>query len=316
LLTDVVGHPAFRPQEVEAEREVIVEEILMSEDAPDDVAMTALYESLFPDHGVGRETLGSRGTVESMSRDEIVSFHSDRYRPANVVVAAAGDLHHEQVVDAVGSLLGDLDAGARPRRQPPSGQVVERRVIRRPTEQAHLAIGWRALDYDDPDRYALWVANHVTGGGMSSRLFQEVREERGLAYTVYTSPASYQDCGAMSLYAGTAPSRLAELLAVVDAVLDGLVADGITVDELEVAVGFLQGSMLLGLEDTASRMARLGSGEISRNEVTSIDEHLARIRAVTVDDVHRVLTRVFGGSRASVVVGPFEHDDLAAPSAP
>ena len=305
LLTDVVSRPAFREGEVEAEREVILEEILMSEDAPDDVAITALYESLFPAHGVGRETLGTRTTIGAMPRYEIVAFHHRHYRPANLVVAAAGDLSHDQVVESVSGFFADAEAGARPGRQAPTEQPVAQRVITRPTEQAHVAIGWRGLDYDDPDRYALWVANHVAGGGMSSRLFQEVREERGLAYTVYTSPSSYQDCGSVTLYAGTSPQRLSELFDVVNQVIDDLLALGITAEEHEVATGFLTGSLLLGLEDTGSRMVRLGSSETSRDEVIPVEEHLARIRAVTPDDVHRVLRRVFGGAHTSVVVGPF-----------
>lgn len=312
LLTDVIGAPAFRPAEVEAEREVILEEILMSEDAPDDVAMTAVYDCLFPQHGVGRETLGTRESIEAMPREAIVHFHHEQYRPANLVVVAAGDLRHDAVVESVDSFLADAEMGVRPTRKPPTIEPVSRRVIARPTEQAHVAMGWRGLDFDDPDRYALWVANHVAGGGMSSRLFQEVREERGLAYTVYTSPSSYQDCGSLTLYAGTSPSRLAELIDVVNGVIDGLLATGITEDEHEVAIGFLTGSLLLGLEDTSSRMARLGSSETTRDEVISIDEHLARIRAVTIDDVQGVLQTVLGAPHASVLVGPF--DDVSVPA--
>jgi predicted Zn-dependent peptidase len=188
-------------------------------------------------------------------------------------------------------------------------EVRLRRVIPRATEQAHLALGWRALHQDDPDRYAFWVANHIVGGGMSSRLFQEVREERGLAYTVYTSPSFYQDCGALSLYAGTSPARLHETVAVIDGVIEGLRADGVTAEELEVGRSYLVGSMLLGLEDTASRMARIGGSEISRNEVVPLEEHVERIRAVEQDDVNRVVRRVFGGPRAAVLVGPFDGDE-------
>jgi predicted Zn-dependent peptidase len=306
LLTDVVSRPAFRPNEVEAEREVILEEILMSEDAPDDVAMTALYESLFPDHEVGRETLGTRRSIETMARDDIAAFHRERYRPANLVVVGTGDLDHDVVVDAVAGFFDSADAGHRPDRTAPQPDVLARRVIRRPTEQVHVALGWRGLDYDDPDRHALWVANHALGGGMSSRLFQEVREERGLAYSVYSAPSSYQDCGSWCVYAGTAPARHGELVNVVDDVVAGLVSEGITDEEHEVAVGNLTGSLLLGLEDTTGRMARIGGSEVSRGEVLTIEEHLARIRRVTVEDVHRVLRRVLHAPRATVLVGPLD----------
>jgi predicted Zn-dependent peptidase len=304
LLVDVVGEPAFRLPELDAEREVIVEEILMSEDTPDDLVLTALYEGLFPGHPLGRETLGTRDTVEAMTRDDVAGFHRRWYRPANLVVAAAGDLTHDRVVAALDGLLGGGDRGSAPERTGARRDVVPLAVLDRPTEQAHVAVGWRGIAVDDEDRYALWVANQVLGGGMSSRLFQEIREERGLAYTVFSSPSSYSDDGSLVLYSGTTPARLPELLDVVAAVLDGLLAKGITDQEHRVALGYLEGSMLLGLEDSGSRMARLGTGLTTRDEVISVDEHVRRIRAVTPDDVSRVLHRVLDGPRAVAAVGP------------
>nr|WP_283251158.1 pitrilysin family protein [Rhabdothermincola salaria] len=309
LLADVVSEPAFRPDEIDAERDVIVEEILMSEDTPDDQVFTALYESLFPAHPLGRETLGTRDTVESMSRDAIVDFHGGWYRPANLVVAAAGDLHHAEVLDAVVGLFGDGPAGRTPARSAPGSDLVPLSVLHRPTEQAHVAIGWRGLPYGDDDRYALAVANHVLGGGLSSRLFQEVREERGLAYTVFSAPSSYGDAGSLSVYAGTSPERLDELLSVVEGVLGDLVDHGITEVEHEVALGCIEGSMVLGLEDSGSRMARLGNAVMARDEIVAVDEHLRRYREVTVDDVQRVLARVLTAPRSVAVVGPFGGDE-------
>jgi predicted Zn-dependent peptidase len=311
LLTDVVAHPAFRANEVDAEREVILEEILMSEDAPDDVVGTRLYEALFPGHPLGRETLGTEETIEAMPRDTIAGFHGHHYRPANLVVAAAGNLHHDQVVDAVADFFSSSEPGTPPIRQAPDDTLVPLTVVERPIEQVHLALGWRSMHYDDPDRYALWVANQVLGGGMSSRLFQEVREERGLAYTVFSSPSTYRDAGATMIYAGTAPARLGELIDVIDGVIADLLADGITAEEHRTAVGCIEGSMLLGLEDSASRMMRIGSGEITRGEVIPVDEQLARIRAVTPDDAARVLRKVFSGPRAVSAVGPVSERDLA-----
>jgi len=309
LLTDVVGAPAFRTHEVDAEREVILEEILMNEDTPDDVVHTRLMDSLFPDHPLGRETLGSEQSILDMARDDIAAFHAEWYRPANLVVSAAGDLHHDQVVERVERCLAGAEPGARPVRVAPVADLVPLSLVHRPTEQAHVAMAWRGVPHRDPDRYALMVANQVLGGGMSSRLFQEVREERGLAYTVYSSPSSYADTGALSLYAGTGPGRLAELLEVVHDVLDTLLASGITDDEHAVALGYLEGATLLGLEDSGSRMARLGSSLISRDEIVAVDDHLARIRAVTTDDVQRVLRRVVATPSVLSVVGPFGDDD-------
>lgn len=309
LLADVVSAPAFRAHEIDAEREVIVEELLMSEDTPDDLVFTSLYEGLFPDHPLGRETLGTRDTIEAMARDDIAGFHDTWYRPANLVVAAAGDLHHAEVLDAVVGLFADGPPGARPTRIAPAPSLTPLSVLHRPTEQVHVAMGWRGLPTDDTDRHALTLANHLLGGGLSSRLFQEVREERGLAYTVFSSPSAYGDAGSLTVYAGTAPERLEELLVVVQGVLDDLVTDGVTEEEHAVALGYVEGSMLLGLEDSGSRMARLGNGVTSRDEVVSIDEHVRRYRAVTRDDIHRVLQRVLDAPRTVSVVGPFRADD-------
>jgi predicted Zn-dependent peptidase len=309
LLSDVITSPAFRPHEVEAEREVILEELLMNEDTPDDVVHTALYEAVFPDHPLGRETLGTRETIHGMTRDDIARFFEHWYRPANLVIAAAGNLRHDDVVDAVSSCFADTEAGEKPVREAPTALMVPLSVVTRPTEQAHIAMGWRGIHFDDPARYALLVANHALGGGMSSRLFNEVREERGLAYSVFTSPSSYADCGSIVLYAGTVVDRTAELLEVVDDVLDGMVADGMTEEEHRVALGYLEGSLVLGLEDSGSRMVRIGTGEIVRGEVISIDEHLQHLRAVTLDDAHTALKRVFDAPRALSAVGPFGIDD-------
>jgi predicted Zn-dependent peptidase len=303
ILGDVLTDPAFRPPEVEAERHVILEEILMNLDVPEDHVHTLLAEALFPGHPLGREVLGTRETVEAATRDEIADFFAHWYRPRNLVVVAAGQLEHDRVVDALGPTLGVLDGGDRPVRERPADAVEPRAVLDDPTEQAHVAMGWRGVDHFDDDRYALMVANQVLGGGMSSRLFQQVREERGLCYSVYSWASTYQDAGCAGIYAGTAPSRVGELLSVVDDEVAKLVASGVTEGEMAVAKGFIEGSLVLGLEDSGSRMARLGRSLMARDEIVAVDEQLARVHAVTADDVAAVAARVFGGPRALAVVG-------------
>ncbi len=310
LLTDVLSDPALRPHDIDAEREVILEEILLSEDTPDDKVHGVLYESLFPDHPLGREVLGDPDTVERLGREEIAGFFADHYRPANLVVAAAGALDHDAVVTGVQRCLAVAPGGVRPARPAPPTSTEPLAVVHKSTEQAHLAFGWRALSHTDPDRYALAVLNHVCGGGLSSRLFQAVREERGLAYSVYSYTSLYSDSGVMAVYAGTAPSKAAEVLKVIEGELAEIVENGVTDDELAVAVGYLEGSLLLGLEDSGSRMVRLAKSLIARGEVVPVDEHVARLRAVTVDDVARVVGRVVEGPRALAVVGPFVEDDF------
>ena len=310
LLADVISAPAFRPDEIDAERQVILEEILMNEDTPDDRVHTLVFEARYPDHPLGREVLGTPETIESMTRDQIAGFHGHHYRPENLDVAAAGLLDHAQVVAHVAEGCGGRHAGTRPERIAPSAPPLAKAVVRRPTEQVHLALAWPGLSYDDPDRYALSVANHVLGGGTASRLFQEVREKRGLAYAVYSSPSAYVDTGVVLAYLGTAPSRVAEAVSVVDDVVGGLVDTGLTDKELDVARGYLEGSLVLGLEDSSSRMGRIGSNVCIRGRVTPIEEHVERIRAVTHDDVRRVVQRVFTGGRTLAAVGPLDAGDL------
>jgi predicted Zn-dependent peptidase len=310
ILGDVLTDPAFRPPEVEAERHVILEEILMNLDVPEDHVHTLLAEALFPGHPLGREVLGTRATVEAASRDEIADFFAHWYRPRNLVVVAAGHIEHDRVVAALGEALGGLEGGDRPVRDRPDAAVEARAVLDDPTEQAHVALGWRGVDHFDDDRYPLMVVNQILGGGMSSRLFQQVREERGLCYSVYSWASTYQDAGCAGIYAGTAPSRVGELLSVIDEEVAKLVASGVTEAEMAVAKGFIEGSMVLGLEDSGSRMARLGRSLMARDEIVTVAEQLDRVKAVTADDVAAVASRVFGGDRSLALVGHVDESVL------
>jgi predicted Zn-dependent peptidase len=281
---------------------------MMAEDTPDDVLHMRLMEALFPGHALGRETLGTQASIEGLTRDQIAEFHGAHYRPSNLVVAAAGGLHHQQVVDAVADRFTRGVPPAR-LREPPAVPPEPLVVVHRPIEQAHVIFGWRGLHHDDPDRYAFHVANQILGGGLSSRLFQAIREERGLVYTVYSGMSWYTDSGVATMYAATAPKHLAEVVGLMDGILDEMLADGITEEEHEVAVGCIEGSLLLSLEDSGSRMGRLGGSLMNRNEVIPVDEHLARIRAVTATDVANVLHRIFATPRTVAAVGPFRADE-------
>ncbi|MGH9135697.1 MAG: M16 family metallopeptidase, partial [Acidimicrobiales bacterium] len=308
ILADVLAEPALRAPDVDAEREVILEELAAAEDDPEDLVHMRLAEAVFPHHSLGRDVLGTVESISALDRADIASFHTRWYRPANVVVAAVGLVEHDAVRDALAGFLADTATGDVPERVTPEVPPLDRVVTRYPGEQAHVALGWRSLDQDDPDRYALAFANYALGGGAASRLFQAVREERGLAYSVWSTTSLHSDSGSLTVYAATSPAKVAAVLAVVEDEVAGLLDGGITADEHAVALGFLEGSLLLALEDTASRMARLGRSESSRGEVVAVDEHIARLRAVTPDDVERVLRRVLGGPRSLAAVGPF--DDL------
>jgi predicted Zn-dependent peptidase len=313
ILSDVVWSPAFRPDEVDCERQVILEEIRMHEDTPDELVHSLFAEALFPGLTIGREVLGKDETIEAMSRDEIAAFHADHYKSGNIVVAAAGNVTHDEVVEAVGNRFagerGDRDGRVLTNHRP-AGAL---RVLTRPTEQAHLVLGMTGLSRSDPDRYALSVLNHVIGGGMSSRLFQEVRERRGLAYSVYSYRAAFEDTGMFAVYAGTAPSRAKAVLDIVNGELDRLVDErGVDPGELERAKGHFKGQLALSLEGSSARMERVGRSELTSGEVLGVDELVARIDAVGPEDIARVIDRVLTGApRVLAAVGPLEPDDLA-----
>jgi predicted Zn-dependent peptidase len=313
ILGDVLWRPAFRPDDVEAERQVILEEIGMRDDTPDDLVHDVFATALFPDHPLGREVLGGEDSIRAMSRDAIAGYHGTRYQPSATVLAAAGNLTHEDVVALVEERF-PASATEAPAREPDDLAPPKRCVaVERDSEQAHVVLGMRALPALDPDRYAITVLNQALGGGMASRLFQKVREERGLAYSVYSYRAAYQETGFLAVYAGTAPERLDETLDVVQAELRSLVDGGGLPDrELDAAKGHLVGSLSMSLETSASRMRRLGRSELVEGEVPELDEVVARVAAVGPADVARVVERVLARPEpALVVVGPVDEAALA-----
>jgi len=305
ILSDVILAPAFRPAEVEAERQVILEEISMDEDAHEDRVLTLLGAALFPGHPLGREVAGTRESIAAMTRDQIAGFHARWYRPANLVVSAAGVVDHDEVVDGVARRFGGVDGGERPTRVAPTKAAKPMSVLRRRSEQVHVAIGVRALSRYDDDRYALDVVDQILGGGTASRLFQSIREERGLAYSVYSFTSELSDTGELCVYAGTAPSRLDEVLGLLHDELARFTADGPTESELQVAKGYIEGSIQLAGESVAGEMSGIGRSLLYRDEVIDVDEQLARYRAITLADVRRVIDRVLTGAPRSIaVVGP------------
>jgi predicted Zn-dependent peptidase len=306
ILSDILWSPAFRPEEVEAERQVILEEILMRADEPADLVHEVFTEALFPDHPVGREVLGDEPSIEAMSRSAIADFHAHHYRPGNTVFAAAGNLEHAAIVEGIDRRFAGPQGGAAPLRTPPTASPQPLAVDPRPTEQVHVVTGMRSLDSHSDERYALAVMNHVLGGGLSSRLFQKVREERGLAYSVYSYRSALADTGALGVYAGTMPARVSEVLDLISAELDDVAASGITERELEVAKGHLVGEMALSLEDSAARMSRIGRSQLIHGTVLTVDDVVTRIAAVTLDDVARVAEAVLRNERVLAVVGPVE----------
>jgi len=312
ILSDIMWRPSLRPADLDAERQVILDEILMHADEPSDEAAEQSSATLFPDHPLGREVLGTESSVSDMTADRIRTFFDEHYLPGNMVVAVAGALDHEAVVAGLDQRAGRSGGGVTPTRSAPDERVTPLAVTRRATEQAHVVLAARSVDRNDPSRYALAVLNHVLGGGLSSRLFQEIRERRGLAYSVWSERVAYVDAGFLSVGLGTGPEHVAEVLDIVTEELARLGADGITERELAIAKGNLRAETLLACEDSGARMSRIGAGMLLHGEVLTVDEVLARVEALTLDDVHEAARTVVAAPRTLSVVGPFDAGDFDA----
>jgi predicted Zn-dependent peptidase len=310
ILSDIMWQPALRTEDVEAERTVILDEILMHADEPADLASEHWQSELFPGHPLGRDTLGTASSVQAISREDVRRFFEHHYRPANMVVSVAGDCTHEAVAADLERRFAGTSGGAAPARTAPEPEVVALDVVRRPTEQAHLVYGTRSVNRFDERRWSLAVLNHVLGGGLSSRLFQKVREQRGLAYSVWSERAAYEDAGSLAVVVGTAPEHVDEVLRIVNEELDLLATVGITERELVVAKGNLRAEMLLSGEDSGARMSRIGASLLLHDEVLSVDEILARIDAVDGAQVLQAAVELVQSPRALSAVGPFDARDF------
>ncbi|WP_435829464.1 M16 family metallopeptidase [Nocardia fusca] len=320
LVTDVVLNGLCRAADVDVERQVVLEEIAMRDDDPEDLVGDAFLTALFGDHPIGRPIIGSVESIEGMRASQLRSFHQRRYTPDRMVVAVAGNIEHEHTVELVHrAVAGRLDPGAlpAPRREGRFRTRDEPRLTwsNRDSEQAHLVFGVRAYGrHEGQLRWPLSVLNTVVGGGLSSRLFQRIREERGLAYSVYSSVDTFADTGAFSVYLGCQPENLGEVATLARGVLEEIAADGITDAECARAKGSLRGGLVLGLEDSASRMNRIGRSELSYGNHRSVSETLARIDAVTTEEVGEVAAALLSRPFAASVAGPYQRvRDLPAP---
>jgi len=311
VLGDMVTGSLLEAHDVDAERDVILDEIAMHEDDPDDVVQNLLAEMAWGSGPLGRPIAGTTASIEAMTRSQIQRFYRKHYRPENMVLSVAGAVDHAEVVRAIRKsfrrhefLAGTAEpVGPRSSRRHPRVRGTEGRISR-PFEQVNVVLANEGISRDDDRRFALGVLNTALGGGTSSRLFQEVREHRGLAYSVYSFASHYADSGLVGVAVGCLPDRLEEVLEVVRVELSRISAHGITAEELARGKGQLVGGLVLGLEDSASRMMRLGKAELVYADVLGIDEVMARIDAVTLEDVQSVAADVFGRPELLAVVGP------------
>jgi predicted Zn-dependent peptidase len=309
LVSDVVLNGRCAGGDVELERDVVLEEIAMRDDDPEDALADTFLAALFGDHPVGRPVIGSVRSVSAMTRAQLHSFHQRRYTPERMVVAVAGNVDHDAVLALVRENFGrHLIRGRRPvAPRKGTGRVTgdpRLTLTYRDAEQTHVCLGVRTPGRHWKHRWALSVLNTALGGGLSSRLFQQIRESRGLAYSVYSSVDMFADSGALSVYAACLPDRFAEVSRLATEVLETVARDGITESECRIAKGSLRGGLVLGLEDSSSRMNRIGRSELNYAEHRSIDRTLQELDEVTVDEVNAAAHRLLGRPYGVAVLGP------------
>ena len=318
VITDMVCSPRLDADELETERGVILEELAMNDDDPSDVVHEHFAGAVLGAHPLGRPIGGTPETIRAVPRAAVWDHYREHYGPRTLVVTAAGGVDHDALcAQVLGALeVGGWDAsahvtpigrrgGAQPGDLAGVPAAGSRLTVRRTTEQANVIIGGTGLTATDPRRFTLSVLNAVLGGGMSSRLFQEIREKRGLAYSTYSFSSGHADVGTFGLYAGCAPAKVDQVTGLLGVEWERLANDGITAGELARSIGQLSGGLVLGMEDSGSRMSRLGQAELVYGELMGLEESLARIRAVTADQVRDLAADLASRPRSVVRIGPF-----------
>lgn len=318
VIADMVTSAVIDPAELEQERDVILEEIAMDGDDPMDVAHEKFVAAVLGEHALGRPIGGTPEAIKAVPRASVWDHYQKHYRPETLVITAAGGLDHDTVcalvMDALRTAGWSLDAGVAPVPRRSSDPVsvsgtAGLHVINRQVEQANIILGCPSLRATDPRRFVMSVLNSILGGGMSSRLFQEIREKRGLVYSTYSFASSYADTGYFGMYAGCAPAKVGQVIGLLEAELEKLAEHGVSDEELKKALGQLSGGIVLALEDSGSRMSRLGRAELVTGEYLDIDESLARIREVTAAEVQDLARELAAAPRTITVVGPFEETE-------
>jgi predicted Zn-dependent peptidase len=302
VLADIVMNPAFGQQDIDREKKVVLEEIKMVEDTPDDLVHELFIENFWPGHPLGRPILGTPETVDALTQEGLRRYFTSAYTAPHLIVAAVGNVEHERVRDLIARVFERLPGSRAPiAHEPP--RVIPRTLVRtKELEQSHVCLGTIGYRQDHEDRYASYVLNTVLGGSMSSRLFQNVREKRGLAYAVFSGLSAYRDTGSMTIYAGCANDAVGELIDVVIAELRRLKDEPLSDAELQRAKDHLKGSLMLNLESTSSRMSHLARQEIYFDRQFSLDETLDGIDRVSRDDVQRVARDLFAADGLAATV--------------
>lgn len=306
VLTDLVKNPLLRPEDIAKESRVVQEEIKMVEDTPDDLVHEIFTQSYWRGHALGRPILGTRQTVRSFDRRHLVDYFHRHYAPQNIVITAAGHLKHERIVDLIAKGFSDVPSGKpMPTQTSPVPHPVIRRRQKKNLEQAHILLGAPAYSNSHEKRYACYLMNTVMGGGMSSHLFQNIREQRGLAYAVFSGLSTFRDVGYLTVYAGTAKENVRQVVDLVTEEFRRMKTELLAEEEIQRAKDYLKGSMLLGLESSSSRMSNLARQEMYFGRHVSMDEIAKRVDAVTREEVLEVANELLDCSRLGLtILGP------------
>ena len=313
VVTDLITSSTFTADDVDSERKVVLSEIAVRDDDPSDYIHELYLDTYYGDSPVGRSILGTVDSINKMPRNSIYNYYKKHYQPENLVVSVAGNVKHKKVVKMVEEALskdGFLDVpnnkhevrAATPIKTPGLGQVG---LIDRKTEQAHILYGFPGLARSDDRRFALSVLSSAIGGGMASSLFQEIREKRGLAYTTYAYPQQFAGTGTLAFYAGCRTEKAEEVIKLMRDISESVAQHGLTDEEISRAKGAVTGGLILGQEDTGSRMSRIGKSELVYGEIMSFDDILNKVRSVTPEQVHQLARDLFSAPATLALVGPF-----------
>jgi predicted Zn-dependent peptidase len=305
ILADMFFNSTFDDSELKKERNVVIEEIKMYDDTPDDLVHDLITKASFANHPLGYSILGTEEVLHTLTRDKILSYIESRYVPQNIVITAAGNVT-PQLLTSIREQFTSFQRGAHSDSLTRPAFEANIRLKKKETEQAHLCMSFPGYEIGNKDMYSLILMNNILGGSMSSRLFQEVREERGLAYSVFSYHSSFQDSGMFTVYAGTTPKQIEEVYRIVIDTINKLQTHGILEEELKKGKEQLKGSLMLSLESTNSRMSRLGKNELLLEKHLDLDEIIQRVNEVSLDSVKRVIDQTFNQSMSIALVSPYE----------
>ncbi|MDD5748925.1 MAG: pitrilysin family protein [Actinomycetota bacterium] len=312
ILFDMVKTPLLDERDLQSEKQVVLEEIAMHLDSPDELALEYLTKAIWKDHPAGNDILGDVKLIKNMKRNDLERFHVKSYVSERMLVCAAGRVTHELLSEHVEKQISGIKSGDPPDRSNLPEYSSSKIILKKDTEQANICIGSPGLPTGHPDRFALVLADNILGGSMSSRLFQKIREEKALAYSIYSFSTMLIGAGMVGIYCGTHPENTKQVVKLIENELIRIAEDGFDREELIRAKNHIKGSLLISMEDIGNRMNKIAKAELSETEIMSVDEILENIMSVTLEDVSRVYSSTWGsGKRALAVVGPFGEQDIS-----